>query len=196
MSDERRRRHLAPSLDDAELVRAAAAGDQASFGILVSRYEPLVHRVVRAETSGSGDAPDLVQEVFTRAWCRIGALREASRFRPWLLQIARRAVLDHARSRARRPVDPAVEASDPRWADPRPGPEELAAIADLARRVGVALEGLSRRDATVLTLAAQLGFGPSEIAEAMGLTSANAKVILHRARSRLRAALAAADGAP
>ena len=71
------------------------------------------------------------------------------------------------------------------------GPDDQVVGRDLGHRVRRALEELSDRDATVLTLAVQFGFGASEIAEAIGVTPGTAKVVLHRARGRLRAQLAA-----
>ncbi|HEX7133252.1 MAG TPA: sigma factor-like helix-turn-helix DNA-binding protein, partial [Iamia sp.] len=76
--------------------------------------------------------------------------------------------------------------------DPGPGPDDLVAAADLARRLGVGVQGLSRRDALTLALVVDLGFGPAEVAVALGVSEGNAKVILHRARRRLRQAVAEA----
>lgn len=184
-------------LDDPELVAAAQRGDPGSFAALHRRYERLVARVVRAETGGSAETPDLVQETFARAWARLGSLRRPDRFRPWLLQIARRAVIDASRAAGRRPaLDGDDDAELARAGDPEPGPEELAALAELAAGVRVAIGGLSRRDATAITLAAQFGFSPGEIAEALDMTPNNAKVVLHRARARLRASLAEMASGP
>ena len=68
---------------------------------------------------------------------------------------------------------------------------ELTESAELLDAVSSAGALLSPRDATVLSLAVNLGFGPAEIAVALGVTENNAAVILHRARKRLRNALAA-----
>ena len=53
-------------------------------------------------------------------------------------------------------------------------------------RIHAGMEKLSVRDATAITLASEFGFGPSEIAEALGVSPNTAKVVLHRARRRLR----------
>ncbi len=179
---------------DAELVVLAREGDQSAFTILHGRYERLVVSVVHGEMrrgSAAADADDVVQDVFTMAWQRLGTLRDPDLFRPWLLQIARRSVIDHARRQARRPT---LDADDERVLDSIPqsddSPEMIAELSDLVSRLGGALDGMSRRDATAITLAAQFGFGPSEIAEALSITPNNAKVVLHRARTRLRATIA------
>lgn len=176
------------------LVVRAAGGDPDAFTELHGRYLRLVDSVVRAELrrgATAADRDDVVQEVFTLAWQRLGQIKDPARFRPWLLQIARRAVIDHARRAGRRPVlDGDDELALDQQADGRAGPDELAELADLAGRLRSSIDGLSRRDATAITLAVQFGFGPAEIAEALGITPNNAKVVLHRARTRLRAAVA------
>lgn len=175
---------------DAALVERAAAGQPAAFDELYRRYETSVRSIVRAETRRAADVNDIVQDAFTLAWRRIGSLRDAERFRPWLMQIARRAVIDHARRTARRPLldDDDELALDQATSD-EPGPDEVNELRELSQQLQGALAGLSRRDATAITLAAQFGFGPNEIAAAIGTSPNTAKVVLHRARARLRAAL-------
>ncbi len=176
------------------VVVRAAGGDPQAFTELHGRYLRLVDSVVRAELrrgATTADRDDVVQEVFTLAWQRLGQIKDPARFRPWLLQIARRAVIDHARRAGRRPaLDGDDELALDQQADGRAGPDELAELAELAGRLRSSIDGLSRRDATAITLAVQFGFGPAEIAEALDITPNNAKVVLHRARSRLRAAVA------
>ena len=60
----------------------------------------------------------------------------------------------------------------------------------LADQVQGCVAGLSRRDAAAVTMVTQLGFTPAQVADALGVTQGAAKVIVHRARRRLRNALA------
>ncbi|HSL60106.1 MAG TPA: sigma-70 family RNA polymerase sigma factor [Acidimicrobiales bacterium] len=177
--------------DEADLVVQARAGDAAAFSELHRRYRRSVEGVIRTQTRNASDVPDLTQETFVAAWRRLGSLRDEHRFRAWILQIARHVVIDHARSVGRRPVlttDDALALDLTESTDP--GPDELVDLIDLAAEVRGALDGCSRRDVVAITLVAQFGFGPTEIAEALGVTPNHAKVILHRARRRLRAAMA------
>ena len=61
---------------------------------------------------------------------------------------------------------------------------------ELAQLVEGCVAGLSSRDATALSLVSHLGFSPSEVAAVLGVTDGTARVIVHRARHRLREALA------
>jgi RNA polymerase sigma factor (sigma-70 family) len=178
------------TMADEDLVALAVGGERGGFDELHRRYRGLVVGVVRSELRDGSDAEDIAQEAFTRAWMKLASLRDASLFRPWLLQITRRAIVDHRRQRGRRPTltnddDLTLELV----ADDEASPSDLAELRSLAREVEGGMAGLSRRDATALSLAVHFGFGTSEIGEALGITPNNAKVVLHRARKRLRESL-------
>lgn len=177
-----------PVETDAELVARIKEGASEAFSELFGRHRGAVYRAVSDRVDNIEDRRDVVQEAFVRAYWRLGSLKEPARFRPWLLQIARHAALDHLRRSGRRQtwsIDandeislPAAEASPP----------ELVELADLAARVNDGFALLSPRDATALAMTVHFGFGPRELAAALGISETNAKVVLHRARKRLRAA--------
>lgn len=172
-----------------ELVRRAATGDTRAFEALMRETTTSVNTVVRSYVKHPEDVRDVVQEVYLRALQRLGDLEDPSRFRPWLYQIARNAGLDHLRRVRRRPAD-SLDASD--YLDPmaiEPSPSELAEVADLARRVQVGMAQLGPRDATLLAMITTLGFTPTDVANALGMTPTAAKVAVHRARNRLRNAM-------
>ena len=76
------------SLEDRDLVRLAASGETWAFGRLMERHGGLVFARIRRIVRQSDDAEDLAQEVFLQAFRRLGQLRDASRFSPWLSKIA------------------------------------------------------------------------------------------------------------
>lgn len=176
--------------DDAELATRAAQGDTSAFALIYERHHAVVTRVISARVGRQDDPADAVQDTFTAAWRQLHTLRQPDQLRPWLLQIARRTAIDQGRRYQRRRIDADGHDLLPEVADDGPGPEELGELADLVQRVGAGLDGLSRRDATAISLATHFGFGTEEIAAALGVTPGNAKVILHRARARLRLSLA------
>lgn len=178
---------------DADLVEAAINGDSQAFDALYRRYHSLVYGIVRADARGTADTDDITQEVFAQAWTRLSSLRDTSLFRSWLTQITRRTIIDHYRHGARRPPlrndDDLALGALPSPAD---SPDEIAQLRELARTVEGGINDLSPRDATVVSLAVHFGFGPTDIGEALGITPGNAKVVLHRARKRLRDSIDAA----
>jgi len=176
------------SLDatDADLVVAVRAGDTTAFGDLYRRHVQSVTRTVAAKLSGREAVADAVQDTFTKALERLDALRDPDKFRPWLLSIARHAAVDSRRARGWTILD--GEAGG-RAIDGGPGPEQLAELSELVGLVNGCVGGLSGRDATAMAMVTQFGFSPTEIGAAMGLTPNAAKVMLHRARRRMRDAL-------
>ena len=175
-----------------ELVTRARSNDAAAFRSLYDRHVRTVASVVATRLSLPDDRADAVQETFTRAWLRLDTLRDPAHFAPWLCAIARNAATSIGRSRSRR----AETELDDHLAHPVAAdrPDELAEAAALLEALGRAGALLSPRDATVLSMAVNFGFGPAELAVALGVTENNAAVILHRARARLRKALAAGNG--
>lgn len=175
-------------LKTAALVDKVLCGDMAAFATLYRSHVAAVAKAVRDNVHDPETVADVIQEVFARALERLGTLRDAERFRPWLLSIARNAAIDQRRSRARAPEGFDDHAPEP--AEGGPGPADLAELNDLARLVQGCVVGLSKRDATALSLVTQLGLRPPEVAAALDVSVGAAKVILCRARQRLREALA------
>jgi len=175
---------------EGELVNLALAGDTAAFASLYRANVGAVSRVVRAGIANPEAAADVVQDVFTKALERLSSLREPDRFRPWLLSIARNAVVDRHRAAGRAPTTSLDEEGATEPVDAGPSAEELAELSELAGLVAGCVAGLSRRDATAVSMVTHLGLGPAEVAVALGVTRDTAKVIVHRARRRLRDALA------
>jgi RNA polymerase sigma factor (sigma-70 family) len=172
--------------DDATLVRAAcSARSDSAFEALHRKYHALASHIAADFTTCGPERDDIVQESFARAWEKLDQLRDPDRFRPWFCRIVERVALDSLR-RDRRTSPMAPDEMELDETSSWPAPEELAELAELAESLGVAITRLSARDATVITMAVQFGFGPNEIAAALDVTPGNAKVILHRARGRLR----------
>src|SRR5258706_3162510 len=84
---------------DADLVRAARAGDVASFEILYARYAPVVHSILLGRLSPA-DADDVTQNVFITALTKLQSLREPAAFAGWITRTARNAAEDHRRRMA------------------------------------------------------------------------------------------------
>jgi len=134
------------------------------------------------------DALDVVAETFATAWRRRDSLpAEPDEVRPWLFGIARRCLANAVRSThragrlGRRLAEEFVPDTVP---DPSVRHEET-----VGGPVQQALAELSPDDRELVTLIAWEGLTPAEAATALGLSAGTARVRLHRARTRLRAAL-------
>jgi RNA polymerase sigma factor (sigma-70 family) len=102
-------------LSDAQLVGRCRNGEAAAWNELVERFSRYVYAIaVRAYRLAEHDAEDVFQEVFARAYERLGSLRDDDAIRPWLAQLTRNACVDRLRAAAReQPAEePAAEATD------------------------------------------------------------------------------------
>ena len=177
--------------DSTALVERAAAGDAAAFTELYRANHRYVAKIVADGMADADARNDVCQAVFEQAWVKLDTLRDPDAFRPWIAQIARRMIIDHHRRSSRSiatdfsATDEAPEPAEDDWSA-----HDWAAMRELAQAVDVAIEGLSPRDVTVLELATTFGFGAAEIAAALDVNARHARVLLHRARQRLSAALA------
>jgi RNA polymerase sigma-70 factor, ECF subfamily len=173
---------------DAGLVALIRDGDVLAFADLYRVHAPAVACAVRDHVHDLDTVADLVQESFARALERLDSLREPEHFRAWVLQIARHAAIDERRQRGR--IHLATEDLALHVKESTAGPEDLAELRDLLHRVRGCIGGLSRRDATAVVLVAELGFSPTALGAALGISPGSAKVVIHRARRRLADALA------
>lgn len=160
--------------DDAELVRAAADGSQAAFGVLYARYAKVVHGILLARVPYS-EAEDLVQEVFVTAFQKIRSLREPKAFGGWLAAITRRCAIDFHRATIRRRTADQESASDAYSAPDADAFHVLQAIQTLPE---------AYREALILRLVS--GMSGPEIAERIGLTPDSVRVNLFRGMKMLR----------
>ena len=171
-------------------VIAARDGDRAAFARLMENHVRLVRTVVRDQVHSPDDVADCVQETFAKALRSVETLRDPERFRPWLTSIARRVAIDHRRRRVRDLavlsylVDPNDEVRCG-----RPSPESVVARQHLGDTVRARVRDLPPREAAAVVMANYHDRTPPEIADELGVSIGNAKVIVHRARRRLRGAI-------
>ena len=93
---------MTTELTDAQLVGRCRNGEAAAWNELVERFSRYVYAIaVRAYRLPEHDAEDVFQEVFARAYERLGSLRNDDAIRPWLAQLTRNACVDRLRTSAR-----------------------------------------------------------------------------------------------
>ncbi len=180
---------------DRSLVEQAAGGDRDAFGTLVLRYQARIVNLARALAADDGEADDLAQETFIRAYKAIGRFRGDSTFRTWLYRVAVNVITSHLKSRSRRwkrwgaSVDEHPSDTDVR------APGHVAASStsideDVARRelIDRALASLSPDMRVAVTLRDVHGFDYAEIAAMLGVPIGTVESRIFRARQRLREA--------
>lgn len=159
------------------LVREAAAGDAAAFGVLVREHQSKVRGFLRRLTRGDAAlADDLAQETFFEAWRKIVQYRGEGSFSGWLCGIAwSRFLMD----RRKRKEEPAEDLDQTALFDPRSGTE---ARLDLEK----AMARLAPAESAALTLCYALGHSHGEAAEILGLPLGTVKSHVLRGREKLQ----------
>ena len=172
-------------------VALAAAGDRWAFERLYRQHVDRVFSLCARMTGDRVVAEELTQDVFVRAWQRLGSFRGESAFGTWLYRLAVNVVLNARKSagreRARFATDGGAdgEESEHEWTLPAgPAPTPGVGI-DLEKAVASLPAGARR----VFVLHDVQGYKHEEIAEMLGITSGGSKAQLHRARLLLRGAL-------
>ena len=170
----------AASLSDEQLARRAQRGCVDSFAQLMRRFQaPVLHFLQRR----GGEAEDLLQETFVRAYASLHQYRSRWRFATWLFTIARRVSITHRRRPRRAESREAVLASaESGW----PGPVEVA-IHEESRRYlwRRAAQILSEEELTALWLHYGENLGTRDVAAVLGRSCAAVKTMLFRSRKRL-----------
>ena len=196
---------------EAELLAALRAGDEDAFRELVREYHPSLVRVARIYVPTQSAA----EEVAADTW--LGVLNGLSRFegrsslRTWIFRILTNIAKTRAVRDARtlpfsalgdpaRVPEPAVDADrfldpdHPRWpgpwaVKPEAWPEDALLAGETRERLAEAIEALPPAQRAVISLRDIEGWSSEEVRNALDLSETNQRVLLHRARSKVRAAL-------
>ena len=167
-----------PSVSNEELARRAQVGCMASFEELVRRLQtPLVHFL--RQTARNGDADDLAQDTFLRAYTYLNRYDGKSRFSTWLFTIGRRTALDLFRSEYR-PTRGSHETEQDGAVVP-PGLEQ----AWEEWQVRQAIAELTDEERAVVRMVHYHRMTHSEIAEVLQVPLGTVKSRSHRAHHRL-----------
>jgi len=154
------------------------------FELCLTECGSLAFRVAQGVLRNAADAEDVAQEALLRAYRKFDRLRDANRFRAWLVRITFRLALDRWRSARRR------EQRETAWAMPehRPVPPSAEAIAvsrEFQERLERALEELPDKFRMVLLLSAIQGYTLEEVSGMLGIPMGTVKSRLFFARKRL-----------
>ena len=184
------------SLDDTELIARAQRGEAPAYRAIMQRYNRRLYRVARGIVRDDGEAEDVVQEAYMRAFAHLRDFRGEASLSTWLTRITLNEALGRVR-RHRDTVD--IEVLDrAEQGDSRilmfptvagSNPEADAARAQLRALLERAIDELPDAFRTVFVMRAIEEMSIEETASQLGLRPETVKTRLHRARRLLRQAL-------
>lgn len=192
--------------DDRALLARLRTGEEAAFDTLVVRYEGSLRRVARTFVRTPSAADDVVQETWLAVIRGLDGFEGRSSLSTWVFRI----LVNRARTRARRDartvpfsaldagdqpaVDPGAFGADGRWrsapARLDSDPEARLLSGELRGQLRVKIETLAPAQRAVITLRDLVGLDADEVCSLLEISDANQRVLLHRARSHVRSALA------
>jgi RNA polymerase sigma-70 factor (ECF subfamily) len=171
----------------AELVQAAATGDEVAFTELVSRHHQDMLRVAYVICRDPALAEDSAQAAWAIAWRRMGDVQDPTRIRGWLVAVAANEARRTMRSR--RPIVREISIDDierERVPGVRSDPLESSIASSDLRRV---LASLDPTDRALIALRYVVELSSDEIGQALGMSSSGARGRLSRLLVRLRGEL-------
>lgn len=170
-----------------ETMRRAQAGERRAFEALYDAHVTRVYALCLRMTADRALAEELVQDVFVKAWQKIGTFRGASAFSTWLHRVTVNVVLDARKRRGRMPAQLSALPQEAwlgstEYAGTGPGTRD-----DPLGRLQLerALASLPERARTAIVLYAIEGYRYEEVAELMDVSVGTVKSHIHRARSLL-----------
>ncbi|HEY0416741.1 MAG TPA: sigma-70 family RNA polymerase sigma factor [Gaiellaceae bacterium] len=196
---------------DDQLVAALRAGDEDAFRTIVREWGPSLLRVAQIFTPTRAVAEDVVGETWLRVLRALDTFEGRSSLKTWVFRI----LVNTAKTRAQREgrtipfsalqdawrvpeaaVEPERFLPDDHpqhpggWAaPPRQLPEERLLAAETRERIAEAIEALPANQRAVISLRDVEGWSSDEVRNALDVSEVNQRVLLHRARARVRRAL-------
>src|SRR5580765_5339182 len=176
--------------NEAELIAAVLRGDPESFEPLVQKYSPRVFATARRYARRESEVDDIAQEVWVKAFQKLGSFRGEAPFEHWLMRLTVRTCYDFLRSHQRKKELSFSELSDPEsdWLDRfvTPG-EQSTEDADAARQlIERILEKLNPAARLIITLLEIEDRSVKEIAALTGWSIPLVKVRAFRARAEMK----------
>ena len=179
---------------EAELIAAVLKGDAASFEPLIEKYSPRVFATARRYARRESEIDDIAQEVWLKAYQKLGSFRGEAPFEHWLMRLAVRTCYDFLRShqRNREAAFSDLSEAEDDWLErfvqqPGASPEDAEAAQQLVQRL---LLNLSPAARLVITLLEIEDRSVKEISQLTGWSAPLVKVRAFRARAEMRKILA------
>ena len=203
-----------PEVDrgDAAVLVRLRGGDEAAFADLIALHHAALLRMARTYTTDAALAEELVQDTWIAFLESLGRFEGRSSIKTWLFRI----LMNVARARLRKesrtvPLSTVADRDEPaveprrfharwlpgiggHWSEPPAPwaelPEEQALASETRAAIEAAMAELPEQQRQVMVLRDIEGFAAEEVCNLLGLSDTNQRVLLHRARSKVRRALA------
>jgi RNA polymerase sigma-70 factor, ECF subfamily len=197
--------------EDGQLVAALRAGDEDAYRRVVTEWHPMMLRVAQIFVPSRAVAEEVVQETWLRVLGALDRFEGRSSLRTWVFRI----LVNTAKTRAQREgrVVPFSALDDPgripeaaveadrflgpdherfpgHWSSPpRALPEERLLAAETRDVIAAAIDELPAAQRAVITLRDVAGWEAEDVCNALDVSEVNQRVLLHRARAKVRRAL-------
>jgi RNA polymerase sigma-70 factor (ECF subfamily) len=198
---------------DEAIVAALRRGDERAYQLLVDQYHPALERLARAHVKDADVAMEVVQDTWVGVLRGIDRFEGKSSLKTWIFRI----LINRARTRSRREgrtvpfsrlaadeldgdaplMDPSRfrGADDPwagHWSDPPTAwsdPARAIESKEIGRHLHAAIDALPEMQRTVITLRDVQGLSSEEVCNILEISETNERVLVHRARAKVRNAL-------
>lgn len=171
-------------------IKKAKKGDLGAYQQIYELFARKVLNFIYRMVNASEEAEDLTQETFVAVYQKLGALKDDTKFEPWLFRIARNFVYQRYRTRtpAALSVDVLDEDGQPvtQLVDGRKNPDEVFQAKELEDVVQGVINSLPDKYKEVFILSAIRRLSYQEIAEIVGRSLPSVKTDIHRARLEVR----------
>ena len=193
--------------DDSLIVRALQQRDEGAFASLLDRYYSPMLRLAWTYVRSRDEAEEVVQDTWLAVLAGIDRFERRSSLRTWIFRI----LVNRARSRAKREarsvplsslqrddghaegasIDAVLALATPgaTVGSHPPPPDEALLATELRERIDAAIDVLPARQQEVITLRDVHGWSAGEVCSLLSISDANQRILLHRARLKVREAL-------
>lgn len=190
--------NAASAMSDEEVVERVRAGETALFEVIMRRYNQRLFRITRSILGNDGEAEDVTQDAYVRAYTHLDQFAGRARFSTWLTKIAVHEALARLRDNRRFVrIDAETESTEDLVSleSKTPSPEQEVMTRTMRIVIEAAVDSLPEIYRSIFMLRDVEGMSTAETAECLDLSEESVKVRLHRARSLLRKDIYAQTGA-
>jgi len=177
-------------MTDEDIVRLVLKGKQERFGLLVERYQQKIFGLCYKILGNQQDGEDAAQEVFLKAYQKLGTFNFEAKFSTWLYRVGANTCYDYLRKNKEKTQDVEWEKLEVK----AEGPEEKFQQKESLLEIERAVKTLSAEQQTIVTLHLFNGLAYEDIAQVLQITPEAAKMRYYRARIALQKELTTRRG--